>query len=44
VGSFVEPAKFEAFLRGCLDGQLFWSDVTWNMWGELTVAGVNAER
>jgi len=32
----VEPATFRAFLRGEMDGQVFWQAATWNVWDEWT--------
>jgi len=31
-----DAANFEAFLRGEMDGQVFWQAVTWNAWDEWT--------
>lgn len=30
----VEPAVFESFLRGEMDGRVFWQVATWNVWDE----------
>jgi hypothetical protein len=32
----VEPPAFEAFLRGEMDGQVFWQVATWNVWDQWT--------
>jgi hypothetical protein len=32
----VEPPAFEAFLRGEMDGQVFWQVVRWNVWDQWT--------
>lgn len=34
----VEPATFEAFLRGEIDGQVFWKAALWNVWDEWTAS------
>jgi hypothetical protein len=32
----VESGAFQAFLRGKMDGQVFWGAVTWNVWDDWT--------
>jgi hypothetical protein len=32
----VEPAAFEAFLRGGMDGRVFWQVAAWNVWDQWT--------
>jgi hypothetical protein len=39
----VEPATFEALLRGEMDGQVFWQVATWNVWDEWTGRWLKSE-
>jgi len=39
-----ESANFEAFLRGEMDGLVFWEAITWNVWDEWTARWLEMRR